>query len=81
MRRAKSHAPTTIPEADSPGQSPQLALLFTGAPTFAELSPAWTNRFISARQVRVSFLQPDAVRPLLTQPIPEFDLSYAPGSR
>ena len=55
-------------------------LLFTGAHTFAELGPAWTDRFINARRVRVSFLRPDDVRPLLTQPIPEFDLTYAPGA-
>ena len=44
------------------------------------MGPAWTDRFISARRVRVSFLQPDDVRPLLTKPIPEFDLTYAPGA-
>jgi AAA+ ATPase superfamily predicted ATPase len=59
---------------------PRVLLLFTGAHTFAELGPAWTDRFISARRVRVSFLQPDDVRPLLTKPIPEFDLTYAPGA-
>lgn len=48
---------------------PRFVLLFTGAHTFAELGPAWTDRFISARRVRVSFLQPDDVRPLLTKPI------------
>jgi len=78
--RSKSHAPTIISASDSPGQSPRLAFLFTGAHTFAELGPAWTDRFISARRVRVSFLQPDDVRPLLTKPIPEFDLTYAPGA-
>ncbi|MEK7676490.1 MAG: ATP-binding protein [Verrucomicrobiota bacterium] len=59
---------------------PRFVLLFTGAHTFAELGPAWTDRFISARRVRVSFLTPDEVLPLLTQPIPEFDLTYAPGA-
>jgi hypothetical protein len=29
---------------------------------------------------RVSFLTPDKVRPLLTRPIPEFDMTYAPGA-
>jgi hypothetical protein len=59
---------------------PQFLLLFTGAHTFAEMGPAWTDRFISVRRVRVSFLQPDDVRTLLTKPIPEFDLTYAPGA-
>jgi len=59
---------------------PRVALMFTGAHTFAELGPAWTDRFISARRVRVSFLTREEVLPLLTQPIPEFDLTYAPGA-
>src|SRR5262249_24939416 len=44
---------------------PRVVLMFTGAHTFAELGPAWTDRFISARRVRVSFLSPEEVRPLL----------------
>lgn len=58
----------------------RIVLLFTGAHTFQELGPAWTSRFISARRVRVSFLTRDEVTPLLTKPIPEFDMSYAPGA-
>lgn len=57
-----------------------MVLLFTGAHTFAELGPAWTERFISSRRVRVSFLTRAEVLPLLTQPIPEFDMTYAPGA-
>ncbi len=59
---------------------PRVALMFTGAHTFAELGAVWTDRFISARRVRVSFLTRDEVLPLLTKPIPEFDLTYAPGA-
>jgi uncharacterized protein len=59
---------------------PRVVLMFTGAHTFQELGPAWTDRFISARRVRVSFLKPEEVLPLLTQPIPEFDMTYAPGA-
>lgn len=59
---------------------PRLLLLFTGVRTFAELGPAWSDRFVSARRVRVSFLDADDVRQLLTRPIPEFDLAYAPGA-
>jgi hypothetical protein len=58
----------------------KLALMFTGAHTFEEQGPAWTSRFLSARRVRVSFLTRDEVVPLLTRPIPEFDLTYAPGA-
>jgi hypothetical protein len=59
---------------------PRVVLMFTGAHTFAELGAAWTDRFISARRVRVGFLKPDEVIPLLTQPIPEFDMTYSDGA-
>ena len=59
---------------------PRVALMFSGSHTFEELGSAWTDRFISARRVRVSFLTRDEVHPLLTEPIPEFDLTYAPGA-
>jgi len=59
---------------------PRVALMFSGAHTFEELGPAWTDRFISARRVRVSFLTREEVLPLLTEPVPEFDMTYAPGA-
>jgi uncharacterized protein len=55
----------------------RLALMFSGAHTFAEMGQEWTSRFISARRVRVSFLTRDELIPLLTEPIPEFDMRYA----
>lgn len=58
----------------------QVTLMFVGTHTFAELGPTWTDRFISARRLRVSFLTADEVRPLLTKPIPEFDLTYEPDA-
>ncbi len=59
---------------------PRIVLMFTGAHTFQEMGPAWTDRFISARRVRVGFLTRDEVTPLLTKPIPEFAMTYAPGA-
>jgi uncharacterized protein len=59
---------------------PRVVLMFTGAHTFQELGPEWTDRFISARRVRVSFLEREDVEFLLTKPIPEFDMKYAPGA-
>jgi hypothetical protein len=59
---------------------PRVVLMFTGAHTFQELGPAWTDRFISARRMRVSFLRRKDVELLLTKPIPEFDMTYAPGA-
>lgn len=59
---------------------PRIVLMFTGAHTFAELGPAWTDRFISARRMSVSFLTHQEITPLLTYPIPEFDMTYAAGA-
>jgi len=59
---------------------PRVALMFSGAHTFEELGPAWTDRFISARRVRVGFLTREELLPLLTHPIPEFDMTYAPDA-
>jgi hypothetical protein len=59
---------------------PRVVVMFTGAHTFAEQGPAWTNRFLSAQRFRVSFLTRQEVIPLLTKPVPEFDLTYADGA-
>lgn len=59
---------------------PRVVLMFTGAHTFQELGPAWTDRFVSARRMRVSFLTRADVELLLTKPIPEFDMTYAAGA-
>jgi hypothetical protein len=59
---------------------PRVVLMFAGAHTFQELGAAWTDRFVSARRMRVSFLTRADVELLLTKPIPEFDMTYAPGA-
>jgi DNA polymerase III delta prime subunit len=59
---------------------PRLVLMFTGAHTFQELGPEWTDRFISARRVRLSFLTREDVELLLRKPIPKFDMTYASGA-
>jgi hypothetical protein len=58
----------------------RLVLMFTGALSFEELGAAWIDRFISVRRLRVGFLGRDDLTSLLTRPIPEFDMSYAPGA-
>src|SRR5690348_12981682 len=55
------------------------ALMFCGAHTFSDLGLAWTSRFINAKLLRVSFLSYEEILPLLTKPIPEFDLRYEEG--
>lgn len=59
---------------------PRVVLMFTGAHTFQELGSEWTDRFISARRVRLSFLTREDVELLLRRPIPKFDMTYAPGA-
>jgi hypothetical protein len=58
----------------------RLVLMFTGAHTFEEQGPAWTHRFVSARRLRVSFLDRNDLVPLLTKPLPDFDMTYAAGA-
>jgi hypothetical protein len=58
----------------------QLTLLFTGARAFEEMGKEWTDRFISARRLRVSFLNREDMELLLTKPIPQFDMEYAAGA-
>lgn len=58
----------------------RVVLMFTGTHTFQELGPDWTDRFINARRVRVGFLRKEDVELLLKAPIPEFNMTYAPGA-
>src|SRR5205085_5761854 len=58
----------------------QLVLMFTGSHTFEELGPEWTDRFISAKRVKVSYLNRHEVHLLLTEPAPDFTMTYAPRS-
>jgi hypothetical protein len=59
---------------------PKMVLIFIGAHTFSEQGAAWTRRFLSAQRVRVSFLTREEVIPLLTKPVPEFNMTYADGA-
>jgi hypothetical protein len=58
----------------------RFSLMFIGSHTFEQLGQAWTDRFLSARRLKVSFLGPDDVRQLLTRPTPTFRMTYAPGA-
>jgi hypothetical protein len=57
----------------------RLVIMFTGTHTFQELGPEWTDRFISIRRIRVSFLDRSDVIRLLTKPMPSFPMSYENG--
>jgi hypothetical protein len=56
----------------------RFSLMFIGSHTFEQLGPMWTDRFLSTRRLKVTFLAADDVRQLLTQPTPTFKLRYAP---
>ena len=60
---------------------PRVHLLFAGAHRLEELAPGgrWHDYFINVRPLEVSYLDEDQVRRLLTNPIPDFPLDYAPG--
>jgi hypothetical protein len=60
---------------------PRVYLLFAGAHRLEELAPGgrWHDYFINVRPLGVSYLDEDQARRLLTNPIPDFPLDYAPG--
>lgn len=57
----------------------RLIWIFTGARTFEELGPAWTDRFIAAKRIKVSYLSNDDVNALLTRPTDDFGVVYQDG--
>ncbi|MEM8505825.1 MAG: AAA family ATPase [Cyanobacteria bacterium P01_D01_bin.1] len=57
----------------------QLGFVFCGVQTLDELGPNWSSYFISVVPVEMLYLQPTEARELLTDPDPEFSLTYAPG--
>lgn len=57
-----------------------VALLFSGVRTFVQLGPTWASRFVHARPIRVTFLKHDEALLLLTNPIPDFPLTYEPAA-
>jgi hypothetical protein len=59
---------------------PRFALMFVGSHTFEHLGHAWTDRFLSARRLKVTFLSSYEVRTLLTRPTPSFAMRYAAGA-
>jgi hypothetical protein len=58
----------------------RFAVLFAGAHTFGEMGAAWTDRFISARSIRVGHLTSEEARLLVTEPEQDFPLRYASGA-
>lgn len=61
---------------------PSVCLLFAGARRLEDLAPGgrWHDYFIGVRPLEVSYLGEPEARRLITNPIPDFPLDYAPGA-
>ncbi|MEM9484902.1 MAG: AAA family ATPase [Cyanobacteria bacterium P01_F01_bin.116] len=57
----------------------QLGFIFSGVQTLDEIGPNWSSYFISVVPVEMLYLEPHEARDLLTNPDPEFALTYSPG--
>lgn len=58
----------------------RIVLLFAGSHRPDEMVLNWPDVLISTKLIRVSYLQEEEARQLVTQPVPEFEVSYAPGT-
>lgn len=59
---------------------PRIVLLFAGSHRPDEMQLNWPDVLISTRLIRVSYLHEDEARQLITRPVPDFPVQYAPGS-
>ena len=57
----------------------QLGFIFSGVQTLDEIGPNWSSYFISVVPVEMLYLEPEEARDLLTNPDPEFALTYESG--
>jgi len=58
----------------------QIVLLFAGSHRPDEMELNWPDALISTRLVRVSYLKEEEARQLITEPVPQFGVSFGPGS-
>ena len=49
-----------------------LALLFSGVKSITEMGTRWAGYFVNVEMLKVSFLEPEEVRRLIKQPVPDF---------
>ena len=59
---------------------PRIVLLFAGSHRPDELELNWPDTLISTKMIRVSYLSADEVRQLVTNPVPEFPVTYEEGA-
>lgn len=58
---------------------PQLGFVFSGVQTLEEIGPNWSSYFISVVPIEMLYLNPCEAQELLTDPEPDFALTYVPG--
>lgn len=58
----------------------RIVLLFAGSHRPDEMVLNWPDILISTKLIRVSYLHEQEARQLVTQPVPEFEVSYTPES-
>jgi len=59
--------------------SQRVVLLFSGAHTLEDLPPVWSHHLVNVRLIPIGALQENEARDLITRPIPNFPVVYAPG--
>lgn len=59
---------------------PRIVLLFAGSHRPDELELNWPDALISTKLIHVSYLSPEEVTQLVTNPVPDFPVTYEEGS-
>ena len=59
---------------------PRIVLVFAGSHRPDEMALNWPDVLISTRLIRVSYLREEEARQLITEPAPDFGVSYGEGS-
>jgi len=59
---------------------PRIVLLFAGSHRPDEMELDWPDALISAKMIEVGYLTAEETRRLVTQPVPDFAVTYATGS-
>jgi hypothetical protein len=59
---------------------PRIVLLFAGSHRPDELELNWPDALISTKMIRVSYLSAEEVTQLVTNPVPDFPVTYEEGS-
>jgi hypothetical protein len=59
---------------------PHIVVVLAGSHRPDEMELNWPDALISTKMIRVSYLTEEEARQLITRPVPDFQISYAPGS-